>query len=42
MEYHQPILPGHRLRLACQLSPGRADFWLLNGSARLASAQLSR
>ncbi|HET7246476.1 MAG TPA: acyl-ACP thioesterase domain-containing protein [Streptosporangiaceae bacterium] len=42
MEYHHPILPGARLRLACQLSAGRADLWLLNDHARLASAQLSR
>jgi acyl-ACP thioesterase len=42
MEYHHPILPGARLRLACQLSAGHADVWLLNDQARLASAQLSR
>jgi acyl-ACP thioesterase len=42
MEYHQPILPGARLRLVCQLSAGRADLWLLNDQARLASARLSR
>ncbi len=42
MEYHHPILPGARLRLACQLSASRADLWLLNERARLASAQLSR
>jgi len=42
MEYHHPILRGDRLRLACQLSAGRADVWLLNDSARLASAQLTR
>jgi acyl-ACP thioesterase len=42
MQYHHPILPGARLRLACQLSAGRADLWLLNDQARLASAQLSR
>ena len=42
MEYHQPILRGDRLRLACRLSPGHAALWLLNDSARLASAQLSR
>jgi len=42
MEYHHPILPGARLRLACQLSAGRADLWLLNDQARLASAQLSQ
>ena len=42
MEYHHPILPGDRLRLACQLSAGRADLWLLNDHARLASAQLNR
>jgi acyl-ACP thioesterase len=42
MEYHHPILPGARLRLACQLSAARADLWLLNERARLASAQLSR
>jgi acyl-ACP thioesterase len=42
MEYHHPILPGARLRLACQLSAGRADLWLHNDAARLASAQLSR
>ena len=41
MEYHHPILPGARLRLACQLSAGRADLWLLNDQSRLASAQLS-
>jgi acyl-ACP thioesterase len=40
MEYHHPILPGARLRLACQLSAVRADLWLLNDQARLASAQL--
>jgi acyl-ACP thioesterase len=42
MEYHHPVLPGARLRLACQLSEGRADLWLLNDQFRLASAQLSR
>ena len=42
MQYHHPILPGARLRLACQLSAGRADLWLLNDQTRLASAQLSR
>ena len=42
IEYHQPILPGARLRLACTLSAGRADLWLLNDQARLASAVLSR
>jgi len=42
MEYHHPILPGHRLRLASTLTPGRADLWLLNGTTRLASAQLTR
>jgi acyl-ACP thioesterase len=42
MEYHHPILPGARLRLACQLSASRADLWLLNDQARLASARLSR
>ena len=42
MEYHHPILPGARLRLACQLSAGRADLWLLNDHTRLASAQLTQ
>ena len=42
MEYHHPILAGARLRLAGQLSAGRADLWLLNDQARLASAQLTR
>jgi acyl-ACP thioesterase len=42
MEYHHPILPGDRLRLACRLAPGRADIWLLNDARRLASAQLTR
>jgi acyl-ACP thioesterase len=42
MEYHHPILPGARLRLACQLSAGHADLWLHNDAARLASARLSR
>jgi acyl-ACP thioesterase len=42
MEYHHPILPGTRLRLICQLSAGRAELWLHNGQARLASAQLSQ
>ena len=42
MEYHHPILPGDRLRLACRLTPGRADIWLLNDAGRLASAQLTR
>jgi acyl-ACP thioesterase len=42
MEYHHPILPGDRLRLACRLAPGRADIWLLNETRRLASAQLTR
>ena len=42
MEYHHPILPGDRLRLAYRLAPGRADIWLLNETTRLASAQLSR
>ena len=42
MEYHHPIVPGGRLRLACRLSAGRADLWLHNDTARLASAQLSR
>ncbi len=42
MEYHHPILPGGRLRLACRLSPGHADLWLNNDATRLASAQLSR
>jgi hypothetical protein len=41
MEYHHPILPAARLRLVCRLSAGRADLWLLNDHARLASAQLS-
>ena len=41
MEYHHPILPGDRLRLAYRLTPGRADIWLLNDARRLASAQLS-
>lgn len=41
-EYHHPVLPGARLRLACELSEGRADLWLLNDQFRLASAQLSR
>src|SRR5262249_41357764 len=41
MEYHHPILPGARLRLVCQLSASRADLWLLNDQARLASAQLT-
>jgi acyl-ACP thioesterase len=42
MEYHHPILPGDRLRLACRLTPVRADIWLLNDTRRLASAQLTR
>jgi len=42
MEYHHPILPGDRLRLAYRLTPGRADIWLLNDARRLASAQLTR
>ena len=42
MEYHHPILPGDRLRLAYRLVPGRADIWLLNDARRLASAQLTR
>jgi len=42
MEYHHPILPGDRLRLACRLAPGRADIWLLNEAMRLSSAQLTR
>jgi acyl-ACP thioesterase len=42
MEYHHPILPGDRLRLAYRLAPGRADIWLLNDAGRLASARLSR
>jgi acyl-ACP thioesterase len=42
MEYHHPILPGDRLRLAYRLAPGRADIWLLNDATRLASAQLTR
>ncbi|MBO0819129.1 MAG: hypothetical protein J2P30_28670 [Actinobacteria bacterium] len=42
MEYHHPILPGDRLRLAYRLAPGRADIWLLNETRRLASAQLTR
>jgi acyl-ACP thioesterase len=42
MEYHHEILPRTRLRLACQLSAGRADMWLLNDQARLASARLTR
>ena len=42
MEYHHPILPGDRLRLAYRLTPGRADIWLLNDATRLASAQLTR
>ena len=41
MEYHHPILPGARLRLVCQLSAARADLWLLNDQARLASARLT-
>jgi acyl-ACP thioesterase len=32
---------GPRLRLVCQLSAVRADLWLLNDRARLASAQLT-
>jgi acyl-ACP thioesterase len=42
MEYHHPILPGDRLRLAGRLGPGRAAIWLLNETRRLASAQLTR
>jgi acyl-ACP thioesterase len=42
MEYHRPILPGGRLRLACRLSAGRAGIWLIDDAARLASAQLTR
>jgi len=42
MEYHHPILPGDRVRLAYRLAPGRADIWLLNDARRLASAQLTR
>jgi len=42
MEYHQPILPGVRLRLVCRLSRAGADLWLHNDAARLASAQLRR
>jgi acyl-ACP thioesterase len=42
MEYHHPVLPGARLRLVCRLAAGRADLWLQNDQARLASAQLSR
>jgi acyl-ACP thioesterase len=42
MEYHHPIRRGGRLRLACRLSARRADLWLLNDAARLASAQLTR
>jgi len=42
MEYHHPILPGDRLRLAYRLAPGRAGIWLLNEAMRLASAQLTR
>src|SRR5215472_18927110 len=42
LEYHHPILPGDRLRLAYRLAPGRADIWLLNEAMRLASAQLTR
>ena len=42
MEYHHPILPGDRLRLACRLAPGRAEIWLMNETRRLASAQLTR
>ena len=42
MEYHHPILPGDRLRLAYRLGPGRADIWLLNDARRLASARLTR
>jgi acyl-ACP thioesterase len=41
MEYHHPIPPGDRLRLAYRLAPGRADIWLLNETRRLASAQLT-
>ena len=41
MEYHHPILPSARLRLVSQLSAARADLWLLNDQARLASAQLT-
>jgi acyl-ACP thioesterase len=41
LEYHHPILPGDRLRLAYRLAPGRADIWLLNDARRLASARLS-
>jgi len=42
MEYHHPILPGDRLRIAYRLAPGRADIWLLNDARRLASARLTR
>jgi acyl-ACP thioesterase len=42
MEYHHPILPGDRLRLAYRLTPGRADIWLQKDARRLASAQLIR
>ncbi len=42
MEYHHPVLPGARLRLVCRLAAGRADLWLQNDQARLASAQLSQ
>jgi hypothetical protein len=42
MEYHHPILPGDRLRIAYRPAPGRADIWLLNEAKRLASARLTR
>ena len=42
MEYHHPILPGDRPRLAYRLAPGRADIWLINETRRQASAQLTR
>ena len=42
MEYHHPILPGDRLRLAYRLAPGRADIWRQNDARRLASARLTR
>jgi acyl-ACP thioesterase len=42
LEYHRPIVPGHRPHLVTSSSPGQLCLWLLNGTQRLASARLTR
>lgn len=42
LEYHRPILPGHKPQLVTSHTPDRLSCWLINGTQRLASAQLAR